>query len=135
MNALQGLVREPLLGSDDDWFLAELWNAQCWINSITPASALSGWQSVEASASQMGLRWPKRGTQPMQNSSDDTSAPTVREPSEAGLEAAADMLYRIGLRHGWWGFAIPSWRDLDPIGKDEFLDVVAVTVRAYEQHS
>lgn len=53
-------------------------------------------------------------------------------PDEHRLEAAADRLYAIGLHHGWWGArAKPSWRDLDPIGRDEFLNVTWAVIAAY----
>jgi hypothetical protein len=51
--------------------------------------------------------------------------------SQNGLEAAADSLYATGIHHHWWQPVPASWRDLDPIARDEFLDVVAATVAAY----
>jgi len=51
---------------------------------------------------------------------------------EKKLETAADRLYSIGLHHGWWGDnAKPSWRNLDLIGREEFLDVTAAVITAY----
>lgn len=49
----------------------------------------------------------------------------------AGLERAADKLDRIGRHYGWWPKTVPEWRNLDPIGKEEFLGLVDEIVHAY----
>lgn len=52
--------------------------------------------------------------------------------NEAALERAADKLDKIGRHHGWWSETIPKWRDLDPIGKEEFLSLVDEIISAYQ---
>ncbi len=46
------------------------------------------------------------------------------------LERAADKLDRIGRHYGWWPKTVPEWRNLDPIGKAEFLGLVDEIVTA-----
>jgi hypothetical protein len=50
---------------------------------------------------------------------------------ERGLERAADELWKTGIHHGWWSKRWASWRDLDPIGKEEFLAIADRIVVAY----
>lgn len=50
------------------------------------------------------------------------------------LEAAADKLDEIGAHHGWWKPITKSWRELDPIGREEFLDIAWLVVKAYKTH-
>ena len=50
--------------------------------------------------------------------------------NDDGLEAAADVLNKAGLHHFWFK-GPPDWRDLDPIGKSEFLSIVEQIVAAY----
>lgn len=50
---------------------------------------------------------------------------------ERRLHAAADKLYATGLHHSWWKDLPDDWRKLDPIGREEFLDVTAAIVKAY----
>jgi hypothetical protein len=46
-------------------------------------------------------------------------------------EAAADKLFEVGALHNWWGpRGKRSWREYDPIGEEEFLDVAAVVIKA-----
>ena len=52
---------------------------------------------------------------------------------ERGVERAADELWRTGSHHAWWPNKWATWRDLDPIGKEEFLAVAASIVCAYLQ--
>jgi 3-dehydro-4-phosphotetronate decarboxylase len=56
-----------------------------------------------------------------------------RQPlSDAGLEAAADVLDKAGRHHHWWSAAdTRSWRELDPIGQSEFLGIVQELIYAY----
>jgi hypothetical protein len=49
----------------------------------------------------------------------------------AGVEAAADKLDQFGRHHHWWPASVGPWRELDSIGKTEFLGVVEEVVRAY----
>jgi len=53
------------------------------------------------------------------------------EYDEDALVLAADRLEAHGRHHGWWEETIPHWRNLDPIGKEEFLDMVADIVGTY----
>jgi hypothetical protein len=46
------------------------------------------------------------------------------------LERAADALDRIGRYHGWWKSEVPSWRELDAIKREEFLDIVFEILQA-----
>jgi hypothetical protein len=46
------------------------------------------------------------------------------------LERAADALYRIGRYHGWWKTSFESWQELDPIAREEFLDIVFEVLQA-----
>jgi hypothetical protein len=48
---------------------------------------------------------------------------------ESSLEAATDVLHKYGSHHHW--FENKPWRELDPIGRDEFLDIVAGVISAY----
>lgn len=48
------------------------------------------------------------------------------------LDAATDSLDRAGRAYLWWPNALP-WRELDPIGKDEFQAIAADIVRTYLQ--
>jgi hypothetical protein len=50
---------------------------------------------------------------------------------EGGIESAADSFWKEGSHHGWWSDTRPTWRDLDPIGKEEFLAIVERIVVAY----
>ena len=50
---------------------------------------------------------------------------------ERGVERAADELWKCGSHHAWWPKSRASWRDLDPIGKEEFLTVAASIVLTY----
>ena len=50
---------------------------------------------------------------------------------EEGLEAAADVLYRAGSHHSWWKSARTDWRELDPVGQDEFLSITHHIIVAY----
>ena len=59
-----------------------------------------------------------------------------RQPlSDAGLEAAADELDKVGRHHHWWPKSVPPWRDLDAIGKSEFLGIVQEVIYAYQAKS
>jgi len=49
---------------------------------------------------------------------------------EKALEAAGDVLDKFGRHHGWFGHHAKPWCELDPIGRDEFLDIVAAIVSA-----
>ena len=55
------------------------------------------------------------------------------EIDEKALEAAADKLDEIGTHHGWWKPVTKSWRELDPIGQEEFLEIVWLVVKAYKR--
>lgn len=46
------------------------------------------------------------------------------------LDMATDALETAGDAYLWWDRKL-SWRELDPIGKDEFQAVVAAIIRAY----
>lgn len=50
------------------------------------------------------------------------------------LECAADKLDEIGIHHGWWKPQSKSWRELDEIGREEFLDVVWAVVNSYKKN-
>ena len=45
------------------------------------------------------------------------------------IDAATDYLAFCGNMYGWWPTL--NWRDLDPIGRDEFSAVVANIIREY----
>ncbi|MEM7361341.1 MAG: hypothetical protein AAF431_19815 [Pseudomonadota bacterium] len=51
--------------------------------------------------------------------------------NEAALHAAADKLEEIGKGYCWWPASTKPWRELDPIGKNEFLGAVEEVVMAY----
>ncbi len=55
--------------------------------------------------------------------------------SDAGPEAAADELDKVGRHHHWWPKNTPPWRDLDPIGKSEVLGIVQEVIYAYQANS
>lgn len=46
------------------------------------------------------------------------------------LEKAADSLWATGTHHGWWKVDAKDWRTLDPIGREEFLDIVFGILKA-----
>jgi hypothetical protein len=55
-----------------------------------------------------------------------------RQPlSDTGLEAAADVLDKVGRHHHWWRVSYPSWREGDSISKSEFLGIVQELISAY----
>ena len=56
-----------------------------------------------------------------------------RQPlSDAGLEAAADVLDKIGRHHHWWSpNDVRPWRQMDSIGQSEFLGIVQEMIYAY----
>jgi hypothetical protein len=55
-----------------------------------------------------------------------------RQPlSDAGLEAAADVVEKAGRHHHWWPDYIKPWRDSDSIGQSEFLGIVQEMIYAY----
>ena len=66
------------------------------------------------------------------SATENTTEPTEAFPpvDEASLERAADTLEAIGKHHQWWPDG-PSWRDSDPIAREEFLDIIAMVVRSY----
>ena len=45
------------------------------------------------------------------------------------IDEATDYLASCGNMYGWWPNLV--WRDLDPIGRDEFQAIAANIVRAY----
>lgn len=47
-----------------------------------------------------------------------------------GIDAATDDLEVSGKYYGWWPEET-AWRDLDPLGRDEFSAVAANMIRAY----
>lgn len=53
-------------------------------------------------------------------------------PSQLEIEAAAHELFRIGKHHGWFGRGDDQSRydEMDPIGKEEFEDIVAIVLIA-----
>lgn len=53
---------------------------------------------------------------------------------EKALEYAADKLDEIGTHRGWWKLQNKSWRESDPIGREEFLSIVWEIVKAYKNH-
>jgi hypothetical protein len=56
----------------------------------------------------------------------------VEDMDQAGIERAADQLFEDGFQHQWWSRSLGSnWRDLDPLGQSEFLDIVTRIVSAY----
>jgi len=55
----------------------------------------------------------------------------MSEWDERALEVAGDWLFKRGLSHGWWSKDIPSFAALDPIGREEFLDIVAGVLAIY----
>jgi hypothetical protein len=48
---------------------------------------------------------------------------------EEAIDAATDYLATCGNHYGWWPELV--WRDLDPIGRDEFAAIAANMIRAY----
>ena len=53
----------------------------------------------------------------------------MQDLHEGSLEAAADTLDKFGRHHHWFG--PKPWRELDLVGRGEFLDIVAAVVSAY----
>ena len=60
----------------------------------------------------------------------------VREilEKEPGLGAAADILDQEGRMHGWFKGAV-SWREIDPIGQEEFLSLAGRIIDTYHKAS
>lgn len=52
-------------------------------------------------------------------------------PISPGLVAAADKLEAVALQACWFGPTAKPWRELDPIGREEFLAVVESIVKAH----
>jgi hypothetical protein len=50
--------------------------------------------------------------------------------SDAEVNAAAKILDGEGRRCGWWSKDLPTYDQLDPIGKSEFLGLVEAMLRA-----
>ncbi|MDR6290979.1 MULTISPECIES: hypothetical protein [Inquilinus] len=52
-------------------------------------------------------------------------------PSQSEVEAGAHELFRIGKFHNWFnGGNISRYDEMDPLGKEEFEDVVAIILIA-----
>lgn len=49
------------------------------------------------------------------------------------LALAADNLDKVGRHHGWWKTKHSSWRELDTIGQEEFLDIVWSIIKTYRR--
>ena len=60
---------------------------------------------------------------------DDADGLTLDGLSLEAIDAAADYLACCGNHYGWW--PPTAWRDLDPIGRDEFQAIAANIIRAY----
>lgn len=57
----------------------------------------------------------------------------IAKAEEDRIWLAAEKLYSIGLRHGWWGkMAKQSLGQLDVIGREEFLDITRAVIQAYK---
>lgn len=52
-------------------------------------------------------------------------------PISPGLAAAADKLEAVALQAGWFPPTTKPWREMDPIGRNEFLAVVESIVKAH----
>jgi hypothetical protein len=54
-------------------------------------------------------------------------------PSQSEIEAAAHELFRAGTHHGWFRGSQSRYDEMDPIGKEEFEEIVAyiLTAAAY----
>jgi hypothetical protein len=54
--------------------------------------------------------------------------------TEKQVEAAARALFAEGRHHSWWKPQIPkTFDELDPIGREEFLDLTWRVLRAAEE--
>jgi hypothetical protein len=65
----------------------------------------------------------------------DTRPPTAAEiigrwPLAEEVAAAAKALDAAGRFHRWWPSSIPAYPDLDPIGKEEFEEIVVSLLQA-----
>jgi hypothetical protein len=45
-------------------------------------------------------------------------------PTDAEIEAAANVLDSVGRQYKWWPATAPSYKTLDPIGRNEFEAIV-----------
>jgi hypothetical protein len=50
-------------------------------------------------------------------------------PSQSEIEAAAHELFRAGKHHSWFRGVQSQYDELDPIGKEEFEEIVAMPGR------
>jgi len=80
-------------------------------------------------------KWAFEGTPQRQGMRCGMTA--ITNLDDEGLEAAADCLYAARLHHHRWPDPpqLPTcWRDLDPVGRSEFVGIVEETIQAYLLH-
>jgi hypothetical protein len=65
-----------------------------------------------------------------------STVPPPAQRAAADLEKGAKELFESGRRHGWWAVACPSvssYDELDPVGREEFNDIVERIIVAAHQ--